>query len=212
MDKRNKYLMLDTGTAFGINEKHKSYLQEHFTVIDQYDLAQTKLDDYHCLAISRYVDQEFLMTQKEKIKEFLNQKKIVTFCGHIFCDWLPGTSHFIPKEITNFLDYTVSIAKPHPIFEGVLPDDMTFSKGVAGFFAKGHHPVPEGAEVLLTLPDQEPITYIDRHSTKGTIFVHGGKDLFINKNQNNSTNRISDQLIQWVQDEYSMLQKGSVTA
>ena len=212
MEKRSAILMLDAGNVFGVSRWTNPYFQEHFTVIDQYDLGKVDLAGFRCLAINGFVDQEFLVTQKEKIRQFLDQKKIVIFCGNLFCDWLPGGSPFIPKQINSFADYTVSIAKSHPIFEGVLADDMTFNKGVAGFFARGHHPLPIGAEVLLTLPNQEPITYIDRYSTKGTILVHVGNDLFGNMNQNKSTDRISNQLIQWTKDEHARLQKGSVTA
>ncbi|MGM9927934.1 MAG: phosphate starvation-inducible protein PhoH [Bacillus sp. (in: firmicutes)] len=212
MEKMNNFLMLDAGNAFGLSRLTNPYFQEHFTFIDQYDLEKADLKDFQCLVINGFVDQEFLVTQKEKIRDFLNMKKIVIFCGNLFCDWLPGGSNFIPKEINSFKDYVVSIAKPHPIFEDVESDDMTFNKGVAGFFARGHHPIPEGAEVLLTLPGNEPITYIDRHSTEGTILVHVGFDLFGNMNNNKTTDRISNQLLKWVHDEVAELQKGSVTA
>lgn len=212
MEKANDFLMLDAGNVFGLSRLTNPYFQEHFTIIDQYELAELSLSDYHCLVVNAFVDQEFLVTQKEKIRAFLNEKKIVIFCGNLCCDWLPGGSYFIPKTINSFADYVVSIAKQHPIFEGVHSDDMTFNKGVAGFFARGHHPIPEGAEVLLTLPGNEPITYIDRHSTEGTIFVHVGNDLLGNMNNNKTTDRISNQLMQWMREEYVQLQKGSVTA
>ena len=120
---------------------------------------------------------------------------------------------FIPKEIKWHGDYNVSIAKPHSIFEGVTEDDMTINRGVKGFFARGHHPAPEGAEVLLTLPGGETITYIDRKSTNGTIFVHSGGSLLqtgarMQPQINKTTDRIPAQMEQWVQDEFIRLQKG----
>ncbi|MDQ0271892.1 hypothetical protein [Cytobacillus purgationiresistens] len=119
---------------------------------------------------------------------------------------LPGCSLFSPCEINHYTDYEISLVKPHPIFAGVDPDDLTFNKGVAGFFARGtHSPIPAGAEVLITLPDDMPVTYIDRVSTKGTILVHAGRDLFANRMQGKSTDRISVQLLKWVYEESSFM-------
>ena len=102
----------------------------------------------------------------------------------------------------------------HPIFKGVEEDDMTLKKGVAGFFARGHHPLPKDAEVLLTLNEGEPITYIDRSSTAGTILVHVGFDLFgyMQTDEKKTTDRISAQLRSWVLEEAAALQKGMVKA
>mgnify|MGYP003434154273 CR=1 FL=1 len=201
-------LMIDPGNAFGVHRRNNPFFIENFTTIEQYQLANENLDSYTCMVIHGFVDQEFLATQKEKIRAFLNQKKIVIFSGHLFRDWLPGTSPFIPRVIHSHLDYVVTIAQPHPIFAGVDSDSMTYNKGVSGFFARGHHPIPDGAEVLLTLPGGEPITYIDRNSTEGTILVHSGNDLFGYMQNSKSTDRISGQLLQWVHDENAKLQKG----
>jgi hypothetical protein len=64
-----------------------------------------------------------------------------------------------------------------PIFRGIGLDELTFRRGVAGFFARGHHPVPDGAQVLTRLAGGEPATYLDRVSTAGTILVQAGSDL-----------------------------------
>jgi hypothetical protein len=64
----------------------------------------------------------------------------------------------------------------HPIFRG-MGTELTFRRGVAGFFARGHHPVPPGAEVLTRLFGGEPATYLDRVSTAGTIVVQATSNL-----------------------------------
>ena len=92
---------------------------------------------------------------------------------------------------------------------------MTINKGVKGFFARGHHPAPTGAEVLLTLPGGEPVTFIDRSSSKGTILMHSGGNLFnyasMVQDVEKTTNRISPQLMAWVQEEFKQLQEGVAT-
>ena len=209
MTKKTDFALLDPKTAFGKPQSHllDPNYQDLFTHIDIYDLPDYDLTVHKCLVIAGLVDQEFLYKQKEQIRHFLDQKKLLVFCGNLFRPWLPGGSNFVPKTIRHYTDYQVLIHQPHPIFAGVHPDDMTYNKGVAGFFARGHHPTPPGAEVLLTLAGGEPITYIDRNSTRGTILVHSGGDLFGYFFPGKSTGRIAIQLIDWVRDEYRQLQE-----
>jgi hypothetical protein len=207
MSTNHDILRLNAGTSFGAQNMSESTIQKDFTVVDIYELPELDLNPYICMVINGLIDQEFLTKHKDKIHDFLNERKIVVFSGNLFRPWLPGGSNFVPKEVRSHLDYTVSLHQPHPIFDGVTSYDMTFNKGVSGFFARGHHPLPEGAEVLLTLPGGEPITYIDRHSTKGTLLVHSGNDLFGNGSTEKTSGRIAPQLLKWVREEYAQLQQ-----
>ncbi|HBZ81544.1 MULTISPECIES: phosphate starvation-inducible protein PhoH [Brevibacillus] len=207
MDQRTDFLMLDSGCCFGEPRLKDPNYQDFFSFIDVYDLPGHDLSPYKCLVITGLIDQELLYKQKEQIRDFLDGGKVLVFSGNLFLPWLPGASAFVPKEIRNHSDYDVTIAKEHPIFAGVQTYDMTYNKGVAGFFARGHHPLPDGAEVLLTLPGGEPITYIDRNSTKGTILVHSGNDLFGYNHPGKSTGRIALQLTEWARNEYRQLQE-----
>ncbi|SFQ38853.1 hypothetical protein SAMN05421670_1885 [Psychrobacillus psychrotolerans] len=201
------FIELNPGAIFAQRGKNKT--RENFTNVDIYNLSNIDLTAYNCLVISGFADQDFLYEHRQIILDFVNARKILIFSGNLVTDWLPGGQLFVPKEINSYKDYEVSIHKQHPIFEGVLEDDMTYNKGVSGFFARGHHPTPEGAEVLLTLPGDTPITYIDRVSTKGTILVHAGSDLFgyMKPEINKTTDRIGPQLVKWVHEEIAMLQE-----
>lgn len=205
--KPTKILYLDPGHAFGLANRSNAFMKENFTMLDQYDFDNIELKQFACIVVHDFIDQEFMFRQKERISAFLNEGKIVIFAGQLCKEWLPGCPLFTPKTINSFKDYEITVTEPHPIFEGVDPDDMTFNKGVAGFFARGtHSPVPEGAEVLLSLPDDMPVTYIDRNTTKGTILAHAGRDLFAFRMNNKTTDRISRQLLAWINDEYERLQ------
>lgn len=205
-----KILFLDPGHAFGLENRTSPFMSENFTMIDQYAFAETDLTPFKAIVVHDFIDQIYMEKHKEKIAKFLNEGKIVVWAGHLVTPWLPGCAIFTPKEIKKHTDYEISIVKEHPVFEGVNPDEMTYNKGVAGFFARGSHtPVPVDAEVLLSLPEDTPITYIDRITTKGTIFVHAGRDLFAQRMQSKTTDRISTQLLQWIHDEYERLQGGT---
>lgn len=212
MANSNNILYLDPGHAFGLSNRTNPFMNKHFTIIDQYQLTQHNLEPYCCIVVHDFADQEYLYKNRAIIEDFLEAGKIVIFGGHLFREWLPGCPIFTPRTIESHEDYNVYKKIDHPIFEGVDTDDMTYNKGVAGFFARvTHSPVPAGSDVLLTFRDGMAITYIDRQSTKGTILVHSGRDLFAHRMQNKSTDRISTQLLQWIQDEYQELQKGGST-
>ena len=208
------YIVIHSYNVFSQGGSSIPNFTDLFDVVDMYQLHEVNLSSYKCMIISNFVDQEYLYEHRGIITEFLEDRKIICFFGNLVTEWLPGARPFIAKEIHNHLDYDISIAKPHPIFEGVLEEDMTVNKGVKGFFARGHHPLPTGAEVLLTLPEGEPVTYIDRDTTLGTIFVHSGGNLFeparMDKTVKKTTSRISPQIMQWTQNEYKCLQEGVV--
>jgi hypothetical protein len=203
----NKDILLLNAQSVGMGEVS---LQHTFTMLDVYDFPNANLEPYIALIIQGSIDQELLLREKEKIRKFVDRGKVLIFGGHLFLPWLPGASSFIPKEISSHRDYEVNFHQAHPIFEGVDTNELSYRKGVAGFFARGHHPLPAGAEVLLTLPDGEPTLYIDRVSTEGTLFVSSGNALLGYQDPAESTGQITKRLIEWIRNEYVLLHQRSV--
>lgn len=208
-DRMKKILILQSGAYFGQHTFTKEERQHIFEEIDMYELKNTDFNRYKCMSIDGFADQQYLMKHRQVFEDFLATGKIIIFSGNIFLPWLPGVSKFTPKTIKTHRDYEVENKQNHAIFSGVMSTDMTYRKGVAGFFARGHHPVPDGAEVILTLRDGLPITYIDRVSSSGTIVVHAGNDLFTYNNPKCTTGRIKSQLVEWINAEYRALQEGN---
>lgn len=194
-----KILELSASHAFGATASHQ--VDAYKAVIDEYELASTDLSDYNILLITYFADQEYLYKHKDIIENFLNEGKVVVFCGHLFRPWLPGCSLFMPKKINSYKDYLVKHVPGSPLFEGVEVEDMVFNKGVAGFFARGYYYAPEHAQVCLTFTDGKVISYIDRHTTKGTIIVHAGRSLLDYKNAINTTHKIGEQTFKLLQQE-----------
>lgn len=201
--------LLDVG--IGEEPVHMKYefVREVVESLDMYELPSANLEPYIALMITGNVDQELLYRERAVIRDFLDSGKVVVFSGHLLHPWLPGAGTFVPKEIRSFRDYEIRIVKPHPIFEGVEAEDLTLRRGVAGFFARGHNPPPEGAEVLLELADGEPIVYVDRRSTNGIILAHSGYDLlahgldrpYDDGAPRNTAGRIGSQLLDWIRTE-----------
>lgn len=177
--------------------------------VDCYALSDETLAPYRVLVVGSNVDQEHLARRREVIRAFLDAGKVVIFCGHLDQDWLPGARHFEPVMPPRRALYVVTEAADHPVFDGVELEHMTARRGVAGFFARGHHPVPDGAEVLVRLIGGQPVTYVDRASSGGTIFVHATGDLFgyAVGIENNTAARIPAQLANWAAGEAERLQE-----
>lgn len=188
-------LLLDAGTSIRPIH-HEAAVGDRVDVTDLYDLASADLTPYVGLVVTGMADQEFLWARRDVIASFLGQGKVVIFCGHLLRRWLPGCGTFVPARITSFRDYAVHIVDPGAIFAGVEADDLTFRRGVAGFFARGHHPPPAGAEVLVTLAGGQPTTWIDRTTTAGTVFTHAG-DLFGFAEADSTAGRLVPQLLDW---------------
>lgn len=144
--------------------------------LDCYAIGSIDLDRYAALIVTPNVDQEYLAWQQRVIRDYLDRGGVVVFGGHLHRDWLPGASSFVPLTNRSLDGYRVVEVADHPIFRG-MGTGVTFRRGVAGFFARGHHPLPPGAEVLTRLFGGEPATYLDRVSTAGTIVVQATSDL-----------------------------------
>ena len=194
-----KILELSASHAFGVGDVEKK--DSYITVIDEYELESTDLSNYNVLMITYFVDQEYLYKHKDIIENFLNEGKVVVFCGHLFRQWLPGCSFFMPKKLNSYKDYFVETVPGAPLFNGVEIEDMVCNKGVAGFFARGYYYAPENAEVCLTFTDGKVISYIDRNTTNGTIIVHAGRSLLGYKNSSNTTKKISEQTLALLKEE-----------
>ncbi|HVL84251.1 MAG TPA: hypothetical protein VM367_08225 [Pseudonocardia sp.] len=167
--------------------------------LDCYALGSADLSRYAGLVFPATVDQEYLAGIRHVVRRYLDGGGVVVFGGHLLRDWLPGASAFVPLARPGLAAYRVERVAEHPVFAGVDPDDLTFRRGVAGFFARGHHPLPPGAEVLTELAGGLPATYVDRVSTAGTILVHTSADLLgYGASGDGTATRIPGQLLDWV--------------
>lgn len=194
-----KILELSASHAFG--GKNVKPKDSYTSIIDEYELESTDLSNYNVLIITYFIDQEYLYKHKQIIENFLSEGKIVIFCGHLFRKWLPGCSLFMPKKLNSYKDYLVKVPSESTIFKNVEVDDMVANKGVAGFFARGYYYAPENADVELTFTDGKVISYIDRHTTNGTIIVHAGQNILGYKDSDNTKTKISEQALALLKEE-----------
>ena len=195
-------LVLDDQTSAAPVQAHEDpALREGMEAVDVYDLPSLDLEPYAALMVGGMVDQEFLWQHRDVLESFLARERAVVFCGQLLRSWLPGCGRFVPAKITSMRDYAVQLVEPDPVFAGVDPHDLTFRRGVAGFFARGHHPPPPDAKVLAALAGGQPTTWIDRKTMPGTVFVHAGNDLLGYAQVDSTAARLASQLLEWARAE-----------
>ena len=191
-------LLLDarTGTK---SRGTESLVRDRMVVEDVYRLPELDLEPYRALHVSGMVDQEFLWRERDVIAGFLDAGRVVVFCGHLAAV-AARLRHVRSRPRHDVPRLRGAHRVPHPVFEGVDAEDLTFRRGVAGFFARGHNPPPPGAEVLAELAGGQPVTWVDRSTTRGTVFVHAGNDL-IGFADDSTAARLGPQLVDWVEAE-----------
>ena len=157
---------IDSGNAFGNNTD--VFPGENIIIkkIDQYEIESYDFSEFDVIIVPNFADQENLYMHKNVIENFLSKGRIVVFFGHLFRPWLRGASLFMPEKINHFSDYNLYPEEDSEIFNGVLTEDMTFNKGVAGFFARGYYLADEKSEVHLKFKSGHICAYADRHSSK----------------------------------------------
>lgn len=176
-------------------------LGHHVQPVDCYQLARVDLRPFAVVVVPSMIDQEHLARHRSVIRTYLDGGGVLVFGGQLHRDWLPGAARFVAIDPPSLRAYQVTEIADHPIFAGVEPEDLTFRRGVAGFFARGHHPVPAGAQVLVRLSGGQPVTYLDQVSTAGTILLQANGDLLGYGRDDRTAGRIPGQLIDWAVQE-----------
>ncbi|PZA11718.1 hypothetical protein DNX69_11385 [Rhodopseudomonas palustris] len=165
--------------------------------VDLYTLDAALLGSADALLIGMHMDQRFLQANTALLDDYVASGGRLVISGHIAHPFLTGQSPVQPLGGGGIADLTVSRAAPHPIWDGVALDDLTFRRGVAGFYGHAWHIPPDGATVIHTLgPDARPLDFIYR-SGRGEVLMHGGNDLW-SFGGDDSTRRLLPQLIAWL--------------
>jgi hypothetical protein len=122
-------------------------------------------------------------------------------CGQIAHPFLADLRPFVPLASMRPADLAVRIEIPHPIWADIDPDDLTFRRGVAGFYGRGENPPPRGARVLTTVGHGRAAVDWLVERGGGRLLVHGGNDLWSFADDDTTAARLAPQLIAWLLDD-----------
>lgn len=196
-----KTLLLTCGEAMLSPLLTHSRTRSRVHGLDIYALPEHDLNAYAGLLIPIHADQRFLMTVRPQLEEFLQAGGTVVICGHVAYPILPELSPFVPLARRSPEDYRVWRMSEHPVFAGVQTDDLTFRKGVPGFYGRGHNPPPSHAHILHRLGslDGAPVDYLYDRPDGGRVLIHAGNDLWMYVADDTTAARVAPQLLAWIE-------------
>lgn len=167
-----------------------------------YQLHERDLSGFRALLVPAHADQRYLLQQGALLEAYLESGGTMVFNGHVAYPFLRWLAPFVPGFGAGIAGLRVHRAAPHPLFDGVDPEHLTFRRGVAGFYARGSNPAPAGALVLNTLgPDAQAIDWVLALPGGGRLLVHSGNDLWMYAGSADSAGRIVPQLFAWLQGD-----------
>ncbi len=151
------------------------------------------------LLVPAHIDQRALSARSAVLGRFLDQGGTLVLNGHMVYPVLPELAAFVPAAERGLEGLVVERVEAHPVFDGVNVDDLSFRRGVAGFYGRGANPPPPGARVLHRLKrDGSPLDWVWRRPAGGQVFMHGGNTLWMYVEDPTSAARIGPQLLRWL--------------
>lgn len=163
------------------------------------ELGRADLGRYRGLLIGLHADQLLLQARRAQLEGFLAGGGTIVFCGHVAHPFLDELRQFEPMPGYRLDDLRVRLERPHPVWSGVDAEHLTFRRGVAGFYGRGHNPPPPGATVINTLgPQRRPVDFVCRPAAGGRLLVHAGADLWGYLEADSTASRMGPQLLDWI--------------
>ncbi len=181
------------------NPYQGSMYEDLINKIDAWELFENQgLSKLHIMIFPYDIDQILLYDNKTQIKNFLDAGKIILSFTQSYLEYIPGLSLYTASQ-TPIKDRNILTTK-HFITRGVKDYDITYRRGVKGFFSRGFVETPQGAEVFLKDSDGKCVAYIDELSTKGLIINTAGADLLgFGLFENSTARRLGPNLLLWIE-------------
>ena len=165
---------------------------------DIYDLEPAGFEQHEALWLTMNSDQRLLQRLGGRLDRYFDRGGTIVFCGHVAWPFLPGLSEFIPLHDYRVDDLRVRPVGPHPVWDGIDPEHLTFRRGVAGFYGRGHNPPPENARTLNAIAcGTAPVDWLLERPGGGRLLVHAGNDLWGYLAEDTTADRLPRALLDW---------------
>ena len=194
--------VLDTQEIDNMTSQNNNFYGDIFIKINAYEMLEKAdaLLKFKIILINGSCDQIFLLKHKDKISEFLDKGGILlVFCA-MYINWLDTPYLYIPSQIP--IKSRMIHTCYHQITNGVKDYDITYRRGVCGFFSRGYITPPKNATIILKDSQDKCVAYIDKNSTNGVILHTAGADLFgYGLFEQSTAKRMGLNLIKWLENE-----------
>lgn len=162
------------------------------------ELTPKDIRNKKVILIDGHSDQRALCGFGDELESHLSKGGTVVFNGHLEYPVFKGLAMFKLAKGRGFEDLLIERVHEHPIFKGVDCQDISVRRGVAGFYARGANPPPQGAVIVHRfIKDHSPIDWVWRRPDGGQIFMHSGNNMWMYLNDDTSAGLIVPQLLSW---------------
>lgn len=166
-------------------------------------VRQTELDDARLaaargLVTTMHLDQVDFARRAAALEAFFDRGGRLAFMGHLARPFLPELSPFIPLGSGRRSDFALIALGAHFVFDGLDRSRMETRRGVAGFYGRGHAPIPPGGRALTGVgPSAAPIDWIWQRPAGGAILMHAGNDLWTVCDETSVNVALAERIVTW---------------
>lgn len=148
-------------------------------LVRERDLTAAHFAEASGLITTLHLDQIGFLRHAAPVKALLDRGGRWIFNGHMLRPIVPGLGIYVPLAEQHRPDYALTRLHEHPVFAGIDQKALEENMGVAGFYGRGHNPMPPGAIAINGLgPRRLPVDWDWALPGGGHILSHAGNDFW----------------------------------
>ena len=129
-------------------------------IVRELQLTRAHLAAARGLITTQHLDQIGFMAFGEEVQALLDRGGRWFFNGHILRPFIGGLGIYQPIVRAKRADLVLTRLNEHPIFAGIEQRSLEENKGVAGFYGRGHNPLPDGGLAVNGMgPNRFPVDW-----------------------------------------------------
>jgi len=167
-------------------------------VVRERELTPAHFDAAGGLITTIHLDQIGWLDHAVPVQRLLARGGRWVFNGHVLRPFLPGLAVYMPIIAPRRDDFALTRLADHPVFAGIDQQQLAKNRGVAGFYGRGHNPLPVGGMAINGIgPNRLPIDWEWSPPEGGQILVHAGNEFWGCGDDASLKTRLAERAIAW---------------
>ncbi len=164
----------------------------------EWDVTQADIAAAAGVVTTMHLDMVGALRWRDAFAALLDRGGRIAISGHVTRPFVPGVEpEFVPTG-PGRAALRLAVLAEHPVFDGI--DRLAFQtrRGVAGFYGRGHNPMPPGGEALTGVgANLAPVDWVWNRDAGGSVFSHAGNDVWTSSDDDEATRRFATNLVRW---------------
>jgi hypothetical protein len=166
------------------------------------DLSAGDLAEATGLITTLHLDQIGFLRHTQQIEALLARGGRWIFNGHMLRALVPGLGIYVPLARPRRADYALTRLAEHPVFAGIDQRALEENRGVAGYYGRGHNPMPPGATAINGIgPKRLPVDWDWAVPGGGRMLCHAGNDFWGSGDDDAVKQALADRAVAWAAGE-----------